>query len=383
MTIAVVGIGETPPSFADPRSIAELAADATRLALADAGLQGSDVTGIVTEAMSFGGRVPADDLAHRIGMVERPFSASVGIAGSGTIGAAMLAEWAIESGTADVVVCAYALSLSARATGGGVYAVHAEEPAKAAFEMPMGYYGQPVYFAAQAQRYAHVHGVDPASFGHFAVSARRHARRTPNALATDDITFDDYLEARMVAEPLRNLDCCLVNDCGAAYVMTSIERARDLAKPPVVVAGVGFASKPMTQAQYFTQGDILSTPAIESGELAYRQAGLGPADVDLAEIYDCSTISAVLQLEDLGLAPHGESTRQARDGRFDPGGALPLNTHGGLLSQSYSVGVGHVVEATAQLRRERSDAQVPDAEVALVCGLGAPEHATMILTADR
>jgi len=182
---------------------------------------------------------------------------------------------------------------------------------------------------------------------------------------------------------LRKLDCCLVNDCGVAIVMTSVERARDLPHPPAVVAGVGFASKPLTQAQYFTQGDILATPAAESGRIAYARAGLGPSDVDVAEIYDCSTISMLLQLEDLELAPRGAGAELAATGCFDPGGQLPLNTHGGLLSQSYSVGLGHVVEAVRQLRGERGPAQVAGAEVALVCGLGAPEHATAVLTVDR
>jgi hypothetical protein len=151
----------------------------------------------------------------------------------------------------------------------------------------------------------------------------------------------------------------------------------------VLVAGVGFASKPMTQAQYFTQGDILETPARDSGRDAYRRAGVAPADIDVAQVYDCSTISMLLQLEDLELADRGAGASDAAAGRFDPGGGLPLNTHGGLLAQSYSVGGGHIIEAVRQLRRERPENQVDDAEVALVCGLGAPEHATAILTVDR
>jgi acetyl-CoA acetyltransferase len=139
----------------------------------------------------------------------------------------------------------------------------------------------------------------------------------------------------------------------------------------------------MTQAQYFSQGDILRTAAEESGDDAYRRAGISPGDVDVAEIYDCSTISMLLQLEDIGLAPRGEGAAAAASGTFDPGGGLPVNTHGGLLAQSYSVGAGHVVEAVRQLRGARGAAQVERAEVALVSGLGAPEHATAILTVDR
>jgi len=139
----------------------------------------------------------------------------------------------------------------------------------------------------------------------------------------------------------------------------------------------------MTQAQYFSQDDILRTAAVESGRDAYRRAGINPTAIDVAEVYDCSTISMLLQLEDLGLAPRGSGATMAADGVFDPGGRLPLNTHGGLLCQSYSVGAGHVVEAVRQLRGDRGGGQVDGAEVALVCGLGAPEHATAILTVDR
>lgn len=381
MAIAIVGIGETEPSRRDERTIAELAADACRLAIADAGLSPSDVDGIATEAVTFGKFVPADDIAHRLGMGKRPFSAEIGIAGSGTVGALMLAAMAIESGVADVVVSYYAINLSLR--HGNVYGIHAEEPAKAAFEMPMGFYGQPVYFGAQAQRYRHQYGLLDDELGAIAVSARRHAELTGNALVRQPLTVEAYLASPLISSPLRKLDCCLVNDCGVAVVMTSLERARDLPHPPVVVAGVGFASKPQTQAQYFSQDDILDTPAAESGRLAYSRAGLSPADVDVAEIYDCSTISMLLQLEDLELAPRGGGATLAATGCFDPGGRLPINTHGGLLSQSYSVGLGHTVEAVRQLRGERGAAQVPGAEVALVCGLGAPEHATALLTVDR
>ena len=151
-----------------------------------------------------------------------------------------------------------------------------------------------------------------------------------------------------------------------------------------MVAGAAFASKPVTQAQYFSQSaNLLTTAGTISGPLAFKRAGLSPADVDVAEIYDCSTISMLLQLEDVGFAAKGEGAAFAASGAIGPGGSLPVNTHGGLLSQSYTVGANHIVEAVRQLRGERGDAQVPGAEVALVAGLGAPEHSTLLLTVDR
>jgi acetyl-CoA acetyltransferase len=383
VTIAIVGVGETDYSWKDARSPGALAVDAVRRALDDAGLTGADVDGIVTESYTLATKAPPDFVAAHIGMTDRPFTAQAGIAGSGTVGAPALARLAIDAGEASVIVSYYAINLSGRGAG-GAYAIHAGDRAKAAFEMPMGYYGQAVYFAAAAARYRHLHGLEPEELGAVAVAARAHAQLTPNALRREALTIDGYLDSPMVADPLRKLDCCLVNDGGVAFVMTSVERARDLRHAPVVVAGVGFGSKPVAQSGYFSQSaDLLTTAATRSGPRAFRQAGLDPADVDVAEIYDCFTISVILQLEDLGFAAKGAGAEFVASGATGPGGELPVNTHGGLLSQSYLVGGNHVVEAVRQLRGERGQAQVPGAEVALVAGLGAPEHATLLLTSDR
>lgn len=383
MAVAIVGVGETDYAWKDPRPVPALALDACRRAIADAGLTPADVDGFVTEAHSMVTRAPVDEIATRLGVKDRRYTAAIGLAGSGTVGAALLARQAIESGLADVVVVYYAINLSLRGAG-GAYGYHAGDPAKVAFEMPMGYYGQPVYFAQAAQRYCHEFGATPEQFGAVAVAARQHAMRTPNALRREPLTIEQYTAQPWLTEPLRKLDCCLVNDGGAAYVFTSLERARDLPRKPVVVAGVGMGFKPVTQAQYFSQSaNLLTTAAVDSGRRAFADAGLTPADVDVAEIYDCFTISMLLQLEDLGFAAKGEGAAFAASGAIGPGGSLPVNTHGGLLSQSYTVGANHVVEAVRQLRGDRGEAQVDGAEVALVAGLGAPEHATMLLTVDR
>jgi acetyl-CoA acetyltransferase len=151
-----------------------------------------------------------------------------------------------------------------------------------------------------------------------------------------------------------------------------------------VVAGTGFGTKPVTESDYFTQNpQFLEMASVDSGRRAFAAAGLGPADVDVAEIYDCFTMSVILQLEDLGFASKGEGAAFVASGATAPGGSLPVNTHGGLLSHSYSVGAGHVVEAVRQLRGERGEGQVEGAEVAVVTGLGAMDHATLVLTTDR
>jgi acetyl-CoA acetyltransferase len=382
MTVAIVGVGETDYSFKDPRPAGALVLDAVRRALDDAGLQPSDVDGFVTETYSTVRNCPVDEISHRLGVRDRAFSAQMSLAGAGIVGAPQIARLAIEAGLATTIVCYYGASYS-HGTG-GPYAFHAEDHAKVAFEMPFGFYGQPVYFANLATRYRHEFGLSPEELGSVAVSTRQHAVNTPNALLRTPMTIDDYLQQPVISDPLRRPDCCLINDGAIAYVITDLSRARDLAKPPVVVQGVGMGSKNVTQAQYFTQASNLLTSACSiSAPRAYSDAGVGPQDIDFAEIYDCFSISMIIQMEDAGLAPRGEGFKMAAAGELGPGGSIPVNTHGGLLSQSYLVGGNHVVEAVRQLRGEREAGQVAGAEVGLVAGLGSMDHATLILAKDR
>ena len=381
MSVAIVGVGEVEPAWKHDRPVLGLVVDAVRRALDDAGLDGSEVDGIAIEGETMHG-ARADEVAVAIGARDRRFSVQTSVAGAGVVAALQMAELAIDAGVADVVVSYYGISLSTQV--GGPYNVHAEDPAKAAFEMPFGFFGQPVYFAALAQRYAHEYGLTADQLGSVPIAARAFARQTPGALAQDTLDLDGYLADRMVSDPLRRLDCCLINDAAAAFVITSAERARDLRRPPVLVAGTGFGTKPVTEAGYFTQNpQYLEMASVESGRRAFAAAGLSPADVDIAEIYDCFTMSVILQLEDLGFAAKGEGAAFCAAGSIGPGGRLPTNTHGGLLSQSYTVGAGHVVEAVRQLRGERGAGQIEGAEVAVVTGLGAMDHATALLTKDR
>ena len=381
MTVAIVGVGEVEPAWKHDRPVLGLVVDAVRRALDDAGLDGSEVDGIAIEGETMRG-ARADEVAVAIGARDRRFSVQTSVAGAGVVAALQMAELAIDAGLADVVVSYYGISLSTQV--GGPYNVHAEDPAKAAFEMPFGFFGQPVYFAALAQRYAHEYGLTAEQLGSVPIAARAFARRTPGALAQEALDLDGYLADRLVSDPLRRLDCCLINDAAAAFVITGTDRARDLRRPPVLVAGTGFGTKPVTEAGYFTQNpQYLEMASVESGRRAFAAAGLTPADVDIAEIYDCFTMSVILQLEDLGFAAKGEGAAFCAAGSIGPGGRLPTNTHGGLLSQSYTVGAGHVVEAVRQLRGERGDGQIEGAEVAVVTGLGAMDHATALLTKDR
>jgi acetyl-CoA acetyltransferase len=382
VSISIVGVGESDYSRRSGRTEGDLAFEAVGRALADAGLKASDVDGFVIEGMSTAHSVPPDEMARALGLKERPFSAQVSIAGAGLVAAPEMARLAIEAGLAEVVVTYFAISLSTKA--GGVYAVHAENQWKAQLEMPAGWYGQPVYFAGVAQRYAHEYSLEPDHLAVVAMAARDYATRTPNALIRSPLTRDDYQQSPMIATPLRKVDCCLTNDGAIAFVMTSAERARDLKAPSVSVRGVGVAAARTTQAEYFTQRDsYLSLMTGEASAIALGQAGIGIQDVGVAELYDCFSITTLLQLEDLGVAPRGEGGAWLLENGLGPESPLPVNTHGGLLAHSYLVAGNHMVEAVRQLRGERGDGQIPDAEVALVTGLGIPDMACTVLTTDR
>lgn len=376
--VAIVGVGEVPPKRRGNDSLLSMTLSASRMALDDAGLRRTDVDSLITEATNMPQDVPADQVATALGIEDRRLTLHANVAGAGIVGAPILAAEAIRAGSADVVLSYYAVDWGSSA--GGPYAFHAHDPMKSGFEMPFGWYGQPVYFAALAQRYRHEFGLTPEQTGAVALAARAHAVMTPGAMKRQPLDLDEYKENRIIAEPLRQLDCCLLSDGAVAFVMTSLERARDLKQTPVKVLGGAVASVPMTQSSYFTQkAEYLTTPATRSAHKAFEMSGVKREDIDFAEIYDCFTISTILQLEDLGFCAKGEGAAFVENGRIGPGGSLPVNTHGGLLSHSYLLGGSHVVEAVRQLRWERNEAQVPNAKIGLVTGLGVPDHATLLL----
>lgn len=380
--IAIVGIGGTPPVRRSERSIQELVVAACLDAIADAGLTPADIDGLVTDVSYMPLHVPADEVATALGLKESRFVAHGLVGGAGVVGAPHLAELAIRSGQAKHVLSYYGADFGS--ASGGPYAFPVALDAKAAVEMPFGWYGQPLYFACMAQRYRHLYGLEPEQQSEVPIAAQAHAARTPGAMRTGPLDLDGYLSSPFVAEPFRTPDCSVISDGATAFVMTSLERARELRRAPVVVAGIGLGSAPFTQADYFTQhAPYPGTPAAISAPRAYAMAGLGPKDVDVAEMYDCFTITTLLQLEECGFCGRGEAADFVRGGRIGPKGELPVNTHGGLLAHSYLVGAEHVTEAVRQIRGERGNGQVEGAEVALVTGLGVPDHSTLILTADR
>ena len=376
-SVAIVGVGETEFVRRSDTPVGELTVQAVRAAIADAGLTPDQVDGIVPVT----GEPAADDIASSIGM-KRRFTGTAGyVPGAGALSAAVTAKLAIDAGLADYVVVYLGYGSS---RPGGPYTYHAKDPLKASYEMPFGFYGQPVYFAAWQQRYCHDYNVKPDELAGVSMAARRWARLTPGAQETKPLTLADYLESPMISSPLRKADCCLLTDGAAAYILTSAERARDLPNPPALLSGTGLVSMDCTMHDVFTQkADFLELGSRLSGPLAYASAGITAADVDVALVYDCFSTSLVLQMEDLGLCPRGQGFAFADEGHTSPGGSLPVNTHGGHLSYAYLPGVVHVAEAVRQIRGVRGAAQVAGAEVALVSALGGNDHASLVITKDR
>ena len=381
--IAIVGVGESTPVRVDDRPLMTMVMEAVDRALADAGLRPSDIDGFVSESELMPRSAPAESIMAALGLApEDRFYVEYGLPyGAGLVAAPQLAALALADGRARTVLCWFGQQLSRYSHG--PRETYAEDPNRVELEMPHGWFGQPVYFAGMAQRYAHEYGLKPEQLAVVAMEAREHAQRTPGALRTATMTLEDYRRSPMIASPLRAADCCLVNDGAVAFIITTMERARDLRRPPVVVAGVGTGRAPVEGDAVFTQNpSYLTTPAAQSGPQAFNEAQLGPSDVDFVELYDCFTINTILQYEDLGFVGKGEGARYAVDKGRRLTDALPTNTHGGLLSHSYTLGGGHLIEAVKQLRHERGDAQVPDAQVGLVTALGVPYHSSLILRAS-
>lgn len=376
--IAIVGIAETPPARRATRDLKSLVVDAALGALADAGIAPEEVDGIVTDAGIMPASVPADYVAGQLS-IRSGYTASVSYGGAGIVCAPMLAEAALRSGQANVVLSYFGVDWGSRPEG--PYAFHDRYPAKLLFEKPYGYNAQPLYFAHLAQRYIHEYRLTEEQLASVAITHRRHALAKGNAQARSPLTLADYRASRMIAAPLRAVDCCLISDGAGAFVMTRGDRARDLRQPAVYVKGVGFASAPLSGDSAFTQNpDYLSTPAAREASLsAQKAAGVSLAELDFAQIYDCFTISCLMELEDIGLCGRGESGAFFQDGHASLGGQLPVNTHGGLLSYSYLLGIEHVVESVRQLRGTAGATQVPGAELGLVSGYSIPDYGVLIL----
>jgi acetyl-CoA acetyltransferase len=373
--VAVAGVGEAPFGSIPGKSALQFGAEASLAALSDAGLTSLDVDGLVT-AYSVGDpyRFFGTVLAEYMGLQPRWLD-QVNVGGS--VGNLLIehAASAVSAGLAETVLCVWADNRRSQ-LGRTVGATVADLAAHPEYELPYGPM-VPSLYALVAKRYLHDYGKDAGALADVAVAMRAHASRHPNALRRELITRADVAASAAVSSPLRALDCCLVSDYGSAAIVTTPERARTLRQPPVWVLGVGQG----TTHEFISQAPSLVTfGSGPSSRAALTMAGLGVDDIDVAFLYDCFTITVLVLLEDLGFCGRGEAADLVASGAIGPGGSLPVNTHGGLLSYSNG-GFLHVVEAVRQLRGQAADRQVPNAQTALVHLQGGvlSTHATLVL----
>jgi len=375
---AISGIGTTRFSSNSGRSTLSLAVEASLAAVADAGLRPSDVDGIVRCDMD---GVAHNDLAQALGLRELTYWGSSGPGGAAPGGMISQAVGAILSGQATTVLAFRSLNGRSGArfgrSGSGGSGGSGRRPRPVGgrgtydeFFVPYGLVAPGQLFSLLARRHMVEFGTTPEQLGHIALACRARANANPAAQMADrPLSMEDYLSARMISSPLRLFDYCLETDGACAVVVTSAERAADGPEAPALIRAVAQSAGPEPQFGFLFPTllrDSLTTQTSKSvAETLYRRAGLGPADVDVAQFYDCFTITVLLQLEDYGFCAKGEGGPFAGSGAIDKGGSLPINTSGGHLSEGYIHGLNHIVEGVRQIRGT-STSQVTGAEVCLV-----------------
>jgi len=382
--VAIIGIGLSPVGKVPGRSPLWLAAAAAKQALTDAGIQKSEIDGVLASpAMAAQFHRFSVAFSEYFG-VQPTFSNTLQVSGATAATMFNIAAAAIHGGLAETVLVVGGDSLLSGLTP-ELALRSLTESRDQQYEMP---FGIPVAntFAMTAHRHMKEFGTRPEQLAQVAVTQRQHAARTPGAQQTAPITIEDVLNSKMVTSPYRKLDCSLISDGGAAFVLTSAERAKALGiEKPIYILGGGEC---YTHEHIFLMPSLTTTGAVQSSGKAYAMAGYGPKDMHTAGVYDCFTGTVIMMLEDLGFCPKGEGGRFVADGQMTYGGQIPSNTHGGLLSFAHSGIPGslfHFHEVVAQLRGECGERQVAGAELGLVHSLGAgfATNATTILGTEN
>ena len=368
---AIVGIGETEYSRNSGMSSLGLLLQAAKRAMEDSGLTPKDIDGVVPGFMG----ITAEDLISNFGLADLRYTTTVHMGGASAVASLQTAAMAIATGIAHNVVCLIGWNgysgMRPSAVGARVETIPTMPMMSnlREFEMPFGSFVPAHWFAPLARRHMHEYGTTSRQFGAVAVAMRKHAVLNEKAMMKNPITIEDHQNSRMIVDPFRLLDCPLESDGAAAVVVTSAQRAKDMRHRPVYIMGIA-EGHPDSPDQIPNRPVFTEVGAKKAAPHAFAMAGVTPKDIDVAEIYDCFTWVVICQLEDLGFCKKGEGGPFVEGGRIELGGELPVNTHGGLLSQAHILGMNHVVEAVKQLRGDAGAAQVKNAEIALVTGFG-------------
>ena len=380
--VAIVGAADTEVGVIPGRTPMELGVEAALAAIADAGLKKRDIDGLVTcNAMAQPMMYHAEATAEYLQIFPR-YCIAAGAGGGTTFSIIHHAASAIATGMADIVVVAMADSMRSGLTRDQAMLVQAAT-GHPEFEQPYGP-TVPAYYALIAQAHMAEFGTTQEQFAGIAVACREHAARNPFAQMRELISVEDVLESRMIADPLHLLDCSLVSDGGSAIVLTSAERAADMSQTPIYLLGAGEAH---SHEHISAARNLTTSAAKEAGQRAFEMSGLRPTDMDFAQLYDCFTPTVLVELEDLGFCKKGEGGAFVESGALLPGGSLPVNTHGGLLSHSHPGNPGSMfalTESVVQLRGEANDRQVANAKNALVHAQGGimSSHTALVLGSE-
>ena len=386
--VAIVGVGESEMSAASGRGSKDMSFAAIDAALADAALAPTDVDGIMV-AGGLAGQITADDFRAHYGTSQEIWFSPDGGAFAQVATAPYDAWAAMRAGKARTIISVLGIDWASqsKAGTGGPADYHREHAIKADGEAVFGFIPQPVYFAHIARRHMEEFGTLPEHLGAIAVSSRRHANSHPGAVMRNKpLTLERYLAREPFIDPLRVEDCCLISDGAAAFIMVDAARAADFPKRAAIVAGVGYGGA-QERTCFAQEPDFTATPQRFAAPGAFAMAGIAPGDVDVLTLYDPFTITALMQIEDMGFCAKGEGGGFVAGGRlmFDHSsarGGLPFNTHGGLLSHAYTLGASHVVELVRQLRGEAAN-QVVDARIGVHGGYSGSDAGCLILRRDE
>lgn len=381
--IVIAGVGETEQGKLEGRGSFQLLEEVTRSTLDDAGVTLAEVDGLIT-AFSFveSTLMHCTTLADYLGM-EPGYFASVAVGGATAPLMAAQAAMAIDAGLAESVLCVRGDNTRSGISSSGMIAM-AREMSHGEYEAPYGLTTIGGY-GLLAQRYMHEHKVPQEALASVVATQSEHAALKWNAMLRDPVTVDDVMNDRWIATPFHAMDCSLVSDGAAAFLVTTKDRAKSMKRKPVYIAGIGegYSHQYITSAKSV---DGVRQGLGRAGRRAMEVAGITPQDLDVAEIYDSFSFTPLIALEGFGICGPGEAGDWVMEGNAKLGGALPMNTHGGLIRQAHLGAMHHIVEATLQLRGEADDTdrgggnhQVPDAQLAITNGSGGILAATSAL----
>ena len=361
---AIVGVGITPQGTFPGCTNLTLQVDAFKLALEDSGLKKEQIDGLLTEpgTSELGWSLDYLRLGQGLG-INPQFTGSM-MQGGATGGSMVeLAAMAVTTGMADYVACVFGDAQRSSPVRSTDRDFGGQDDNLSAW----GVFGAVSWSAMTASRHMALYGTTSEQLGEVAVAMRKHASLNPMAIMREPITVADHQASRWIVDPLHLLDCCLVNDGGVCLIVTTVERARDLKKPVVQISGMGqsFTTQNLERESWW-----YGPHQKEAIQKAYKMAGVGPKDVQVAQLYDNFTISVVLWLEHGGFCEVGEGGSFVEGGRIQLGGELPVNTHGGHLSAGHPEGWWTIAEGVQQIRGESGERQVPNAEVCLVACRG-------------